>query len=83
MRVKVLDDQTDVTEYDLGHLQQKLKEASGALEEAVQEEMRARSKATAARNNLNDIQKRIDGVISGLKLKAPCDSDWGSVRRGA
>lgn len=43
---------------------------------ASKRESQARNETTAAKNRLNDAQKRIDALVVELKKLAPRDSDW-------
>lgn len=61
---------------DLGELQKKLSQAIRDLADAERAESAARSVSTAARNDVNSIQKKIDEVMSTLRKQAPRNSDW-------
>jgi hypothetical protein len=63
-----------------------LRELEGATkeyEDAQRITGEARSRETAAVNRLNAVQKRVDGLVNGMKKAAPRDSDWGRVGRNA
>lgn len=81
MRVNVLPGQQDISDGDLGDLQRELTAAMANLADAERSEDHARSLTTNARNQVNALQKRIDGVLAGLRQKAPRDSSW-APRRG-
>jgi len=61
---------------DLLALVRMLEATSADVRSAENAESEARKIATAARNRLNDIQKRVDEVVQALRASAPSGSDW-------
>lgn len=65
---------------DLDEARHDLRAAEIEHDGATQELAAARSKETAARNRLNQAQKRFDYAVESIKARAPRDSDWGRDR---
>ena len=81
MQVKVLEGQRDVTERDLGALQEQLKGALAELSEAAEVSRKASMRESAARAAVSEIQKKIDDVLTGMRADAPWQTKWSDDRR--
>lgn len=81
MHVNILDGQTDVTERDLGELQKRLAAAMEELGNAETELSNANRRHRSAREEVSKLQASIDGVVTGLRAKAPTDTKWSDERR--
>ena len=68
---------------DLAKLQADLASALGAHDDAKQEESSARSRETAALNNLNAAQKALDAAMDKMRQRADMSTEWGRQRRDA
>lgn len=80
MKVHVLPGQEDISTPSLGDLQFMLEKALIELEAADQEELAARSRTTAARNTVSDLQRQINTGIALLKQTAPRSTPWADER---
>lgn len=73
---------TTVTGTSISQLLEAVQAATARVEEKDAAEGQARSAAVAARNELNEAQKKLDRALAEFRKGAPRDSDWHRDTRG-